>query len=380
MDVEAIRSGIPLLKECMYFNTAGIAPSLSVVADALLSDIGHIARHGPPLIMDSAGNSARLAEARQRIAALLGVEVEDLCLTRGVSDGVHLVFNGFDWQEGDELILTDEEHPAVQVPADRLSAACGVTLKRLVLADDPEEMLKRFRALLTPRTRLVALSHVTTDTGTRLPAGDLTRIAHERDIPVLFDGAQALGQFPVHVSSLGVDFYSFLAYKWLFGPYSTGGLYIARPWQGRLKLVPTGRASQKIPPAGARQFEIGPLAQPLYYATAAGIDYVRGIGIPAIEAYTRPLVARLRAGLKAIPGLTVHSPEPAETSTAMVAFSVKGIDGGDLNARLRARRIIPRPAFLKFSGVRVSIALFNTAEEVDAVVDAVAEIAAAGGR
>ncbi len=280
------------------------------------------------------------------------------------------------------MIITDEEHPAVQVPADRLAAVCGVKLKRLTLSDNPEAMLQRLRDLLTSRTRLLTLSHVTTDTGTRLPAQEICRIAHAHDIPVLLDGAQALGQFPVDLPTIGADFYSFLNYKWLFGPYSTGGLYIEKSWQDRLKLVPTGRSGRRVDPStytypspeGAKQFETGALSQPLYYATAAAIDYIEAIGISAIEARTRRLTADLRAALKAIPGLNIESPETAETATGIVAFTVKGIDGRDLNAGLRARKMVGRAALQKFSGVRISVAFFNTENELDALVRAIAEI------
>lgn len=375
MDIAAIRADIPLLNECLYFNTGGIAPAPSVVTDALVADFTDISRHGPPLIMDPAANGERISDARRRIAALLGVDADDLCLTRGVSDGVTLVFNGIDWREGDEMIITDEEHPAVKVPAERISATCGVIIKQLPVAGGAEAILRRLREMITPRTRLMAVSHVTTDTGTRLPAADLCRLAHERDIPVMIDGAQSLGQFPVDVPSLGADFYGFLSYKWLFGPYSTGGMYIEKSWQKRLKYVVPGTWHGQQP-ASARQFENGPMSQPLYYGTATAIDYIQGIGIAEISTRMGRLSSLLRDGLKAVPGVVIHSPDLRDTAPGIVAFSVDGMDGRDLNTGLRARKIVTRPALLKFSGVRVSPAFFNTEEEVEMVARAVAEIAA----
>lgn len=382
MNLDDIRSCMPLLRELTYFNTGGIAPSLKVVTDTFHGYYDHIARSGPPLILDPATNAAQMEDARRRIAAFLGIDASDLCLTRGVTDGIHLVFNGLDWTPGDEIILTDEEHPAVQVPADRLAAACGVILKYLTLTGGAEEILKRFRTLITSRTRMAVLSHVTTDTGTRLPVEDIVRIAHERDIPVMLDGAQSLGQFPVDLPAIGADFYSFLDYKWMFGPFSTGGLHIARPWQSKLKLVPTGRqADQALPEPpkdGARRFEIGQLSQPLYHATAAALDFIQGVGLTEIEAVCSRRAAALREGLKTIPGLTIHSPRPPDGSPGIVAFSVAGIEGTHINAQLRARRMIPRPTGLKFSGVRVSVAFFNTDGEIEALIRAVAEIVREG--
>lgn len=380
MTLQAIRSQLPIVQDCLYFNTGGIAPSLSVVTDAFHQYYDNIARSGPPLILDYAANVAQMEDARRRIASFLGIDTNDLCLTRGVTDGVHLVFNGFDWNAGDELILTDEEHPAVQVPADRLAAACGVKLKQMTLSDDPDEMLRRFRELITPRTRLAALSHVTTDTGTRLPVEAIIKVAHEHGFPVLLDGAQSLGQFPVDVAALDVDFYSYLAYKWMFGPFSTGGLYIARPWQTKLKLVPTGRQPDQVlaEPSkdGARRFEIGQLTQPLYLGTAAAVDFIQEIGLKEIERESGRRSALLCEGLRTIPGLTIHSPAPPVGSPGITAFSVSGIEGTHINTKLRERSMIPRPTGLKFSGVRVSVALFTTEGEIEALVNTVGEIVA----
>ncbi|MBM3262576.1 MAG: aminotransferase class V-fold PLP-dependent enzyme [candidate division Zixibacteria bacterium] len=378
MDLVGIRSRMPLLQELVYLNTGGISPSLNIVTDVFHGYFDRIARTGPPLIVDSVRNASEMEDAHKRIASFLHIDPNDLCLTRGVTDGVHLVFNGFDWNPGDEMILTDEEHPAVQVPADRLAKACGVTLKRLAIAGGPEMILKRFRDLITPRTRLAALSHVTTDTGTRLPVEAMVRVAHEREVPVLLDGAQSLGQFPVNVKAIGADFYSYLSYKWMFGPFSTGGLYIARSWQGRLKLVATGRQAEQAlpepPENGAQRFEIGQLSQPLYYATAVALDFIEGLGLSAIESVCTRRAAALCEGLKTIPGLVVHSPAPPDGAPGIVAFSVKGIEGTHINTQLRARRMIPRPTGLKFSGVRVSVAFFNTDEEIEELVKTVAEI------
>ena len=375
MDIDTIRADIPLVNSCRYFNTAGIAPSLAAVTDSLVGEVTRISQEGPPVIMDAARAQAQSEDARKRMAAFCGVDPLDLCLTRGVADGITTVFNGFDWKEGDELIVTDEEHPAVQIPADRLPPAHGVKLKYLPLAGDAEWILDRLRELITSKTRLLALSHVTTDTGTRLPAADIVRMAHERDIPVVYDGAQSLGQFPVDVLEIGADFYSLLAYKWLFGPYSAGALYIEKSWQDRLRVVPSS-ANYYAAAGRARRFEFIVVPTPYYSASAAAFDYLQALGLSQIEAYTTRLAAELRAELKRIPGLFIESPEQEGMSTAIVTFRVENVAGKDISDGLRERRIITRPTGLKFSGVRVSIAFFNTEEEVEEVARAVAEIVA----
>ena len=375
MDVDAIRATMPLVHERLYFNTGGIAPSPAAVTDTLVDEFNWISQHGPPLMVDRERYSGQITDARQRMADFCGVQVEDLCLTRGVADGVTTVLNGFDWKEGDELILTDEEHPSVKIPAERLTPAHGVQLKFLPVAGTAEAILERLRDLLTPRTRLLALSHVTTDTGTRLPARDIVQLAHERDVPVLYDAAQSLGQFPIDVPQIGADFYSLLVYKWLYGPYSAGALYIEKSWHDRLRVVPTSVNYSGT--EGAQRFEFITVPWPYYMASAAAFDFLRTIGLENIEARATRLATELRNGLKRIPGLSIESPEEPGMSTGIVTFRVEGVEGGTISEGLRQRNIITRPTGLKFSGVRVSVTFFNIEEELEAVVKAVAEIVAA---
>ena len=372
MDVEAIRTQIPLTRECLYFNTGGISPSLAPVTDALVHEYSEIAQHGPSLIMDSQRHSARLDEARQKLAAFCGVAAADLCLTHGVADGVTTVFNGMDWQEGDELILTDEEHPAVRIPAERLVDARGVRLHYLPLDGSAEDILQRLEEMMTSRTRLLALSHVTTDTGTRLPARAIVELAHECGVPVLYDGAQSLGQFPVDVSELGADFYSLLVYKWMYGPYSAGALYVEKSWQERLRVVPS--SANYFGSEGVRRFEFATVPSPYYYASAVATDYIQDLGLAQIEARVSGLAARLRSDLGSVPGLVVENSQDPAMCTGVVTFRVEGVEGPHISDALRARKIITRPTGLKFSGVRVSVAFFTTEAEVDALVAAVGEI------
>ncbi|MBT6149268.1 MAG: aminotransferase class V-fold PLP-dependent enzyme, partial [Gemmatimonadetes bacterium] len=271
-----------------------------------------------------------------------------------------------------EVILTDEEHPAVQIPAERLPESDGVVLRYLPITGSAEDVLSRLDDLMTPRTRMLALSHVTTDTGTRLPAKQIVDRAHERDIPVLYDAAQSLGQFAVDVTAMGADFYSCLGYKWMFGPYATGCLYVHPSWQERLTVVPSGVNYGSS--EGARRFEFSLMPATHYIATAAAVDYLESIGLDQIEAHARNLAARLREGLRQIPGLTIESPEDPEMNTGIVAFSVDGVDGPHISTALRNHDIVTRPTGMKFSGVRFSVAMFTTQEEIDAAIDAVTEI------
>jgi selenocysteine lyase/cysteine desulfurase len=372
MDVDKIRSQIPATQECLYFNTGGISPSHDVVTNSLLEEFRGIAQHGPPLIMDYAKYSEQLQDARKGLAAFCGVQARDLCLTNGVADGVTTVFNGLDWQAGDELILTDEEHPAVKIPAERLAEAHGVTINYLPIHGSEADILQRLEAMLTSRTKLLALSHVTTDTGTKLPAKEIVDLSHAHDVPVVYDGAQSLGQFPVAVADLGADFYSLLVYKWMYGPYTAGALYVDQAWQERLRIVPS--SANYFGSEGARRFEFSTVPPPYYHASAAATDYLQDLGIANIETYVNGLAVRFRRDLASIPGLVIENPSDPAMCTGVVSFRVDGVEGPHISTQLRTHKIITRPTGLKFSGVRASVSFFTTDAEIDTFVAAVAEI------
>lgn len=372
LDIEAIRAQIPATKECSYFNTGGISPSHDVVTDCLVQEFRSIAQHGPPMMMDYTKYNERLQASRAGLAAFCGVGAEDLCLTHGVADGVTTVFNGIDWQAGDELVLTDEEHPAVKIPAERLTESHGVVIRYLAIDGSDADILQRLGEMLTKRTRLLALSHVTTDTGTKLPAKAIVELAHSQDVPVVYDGAQSLGQFPVDVSDLGADFYSLLNYKWMYGPYSAGALFVSKPWQQRLQVTPS--SANYFGGDGARRFEFATVPPPYYHATAAATDYLQQLGIDNIEAYVTPLAIRFRRDLATIPGLVIENPVDPAMCTGVVSFRVDGVEGPHISTELRSRRIITRPTGLKFSGVRASVSFFTSEAEIDAFVAAVGEI------
>jgi L-cysteine/cystine lyase len=334
--------------------------------------------------VDPAKAVERTALTRARIGRFFGVAPEEVCFTQGVSDAFGIVINGLDWKPGDELIITDEEHPAFEVSALHVARRRGIVVKRLALADDPEAILSNLKALLTSRTRLAALSHVTTDTGARLPMESICGLCHDRGIPVACDGAQSAGQFPVDLGAMGADFYCVLAYKWLLGPYGAGLLYVNRAWHEKLEVTLAGsRSARGIDRSkgtyafleNAQRFEGGPISMPLFHAFAGALDFIESVGPDRIHALGMARAAHLREAFQKIPGVTIQSPGGPDTSTAIVAFSIEGKGGGDVSSALRARRIVQRPAFLKFSGVRISPAFFTSDAEVETLIGAVREIA-----
>ena len=388
LDVEAIRRDIPSLRKSIYLNAGGVAPITRAVHERLSYEFTERYLSGSPLNMRPQSLQREKELARGALAAFLGVGADELCFTRGVSDGANIVMMGLPWQAGDEIVLSDEEHPAFLLPALMLKRRQGVVLRFLPLADDAEVMLTRFQALLNPRTRLVALSHVTTDTGVRLPAKEICAVAHRSGVPVYYDGAQAVGQFPVDLKEMGCDFYSVLSYKWLLGPYTAGALYLARDQLRALEVAQTGaRAERSIDREtgsfelldSAQRFEYGPHSWPVYLGMVEAAQYIASLGLEEIESRVRELAAYLRLGLAVIPGVRIVTPAPPELSTGIVTFSLDGIAGDEIAHAFRDRwGIITRSTVIRAGGVRLCVAFFTTREELDVVIEAVACIARGG--
>ncbi len=385
LDLDSVRDDFPALSRSVYLNTGGVAPLPRPLHDRLQRDLEERYLSGPPLNLRRESFQAEKDTARAGLARFLGVEPDEICFTRGVSDGANIVFNGLPWQAGDEIILSDEEYPSFILPALALAQRRGVVVRILHLDNDEALILDRFQALLGPRTRLVALSHVTTDNGIRLPATEICRLAHRAGAAVYYDGAQAVGQFPVDLGDIGCDFYSLLSYKWLLGPYSAGILYVRRErlpdlaadWvgaratsaydleAGTFELLPT-----------ARRYEFGPFSWPLYFALAEAAAYLQRLGLDDIEAAVRRQVEYLQKGLCGIPGVRLLSPEVGPLSTGIVAFSLEGTRGEEVSDTLRSRwNIITRATNVRFDGVRVCVALFTTRAELDILLEAVATLA-----
>jgi cysteine desulfurase/selenocysteine lyase len=385
MSLGAVRQEIPALAHVTHLNTGGMAPLPRAVADELVRLPRQVAEYGPGLLLAHAEELTRAEWTHQTLAAFLGVGADEIACTTQFSTAVDIVVEGLPWQAGDEVVVTDQEHPALLVPLLNLARRCGIVIRRAPVRPDPSAFLEGFASCLSDRTRLVAASHVTTEDGTIMTVEAMTRLAHERGALVLFDGAQALGQFPVDLRALDCDFYAFVGYKWLLGPYPSAGLYIRRSVLDRVDVTWTGsRATSTggidmaeiafIP--GARRFEYGGRVFAHDSAMATAAAYVGALGLEAITAHARDLAGHLHRAFAQIPGVAIRSPQNPADGTGIVTFSLEDVPGTVIAPALNERwGILTRPA-LGGSSVRVSIAAFTDASDLDRLADAVATLAA----
>ena len=384
IDLERIRGDFPALGQSIYMNTGGTGPLPRVVVESVTDQYRSAFEGGPdiPSIRGPIGDE--FERTRQTVARFFGVTPEEIALLRSVSEGLSTVAYGMDWSAGDEVIVTEEEHPTGIMVWLNLAEQRGIRIRKMPLPEDREEMLSGLDALINDRTRLLCISHVTTDTGAKLPAEAICKLAHERGVPVVLDAAQSSGQFPIDLRQMDCDFYAGTGHKWLLGGWGTGYFYVRRDWVERLNVSWTGSGAGTFDRDAvsdlefldtAHRFEFGGRHQPLYNAMGAAIEYVEGVGVAAIEARSLELADRLKAGIAEIPGAALRSPESREFSTGIVTFSVQRLNGTDLNSQMSERwRVLGRPA-LNQSAMRLCCAFFTEDREIDTVLEAISTLA-----
>jgi len=373
-DVAALRRELPVLDRVVYLNTGTAGIAAAPVMAKLWEEVSLFEAEGEVRYHEM---QDRMDAARARVGALIGTAADEITFNRNATDGVDLVAWGVQWKEGDEIIISDQEHPAMNHPWHYLQARGGPKVRVFAIDPDPEITLANIRALLTPRTRMIASSHVSCQTGTRIPAKEVCDLARERGILVFLDGAQALGQLPVDVKALGCDFYTSNGHKWLHGPKGTGFLYLRRERLDEVRPMQVGAGSFVRPVdlnnirlmPSARRYEYGTRSYGAYAALPAAIDYLGSLGWNWVEQRMAHLSGYLKARLAEVPTLTLLTPHPWELSSALVSFSIPGKTAQEMADVLWNTRKIRSRTFPEKAILRVSTAYFNTESELDLLVE-----------
>lgn len=391
-DPAAVRADFPILSRTVYnrplrfLDNGASAQKPQSVLDAVqhsyASEYANV--HRGAHFLSGAATEA-YEGVREKVAALLNAPApETVVFTKSVTEAINLV--ACSWAEanlsaGDEIVITQMEHHANIVPWQLLRDRKGVVLKIAPVEDDGNFDLDKFAALLTDRTKLVSVTHVSNVLGTVVPVAEVTRLARAAGACVLIDGAQGVVHQPVDVQAIGCDFYAFTGHK-LYGPTGIGVLYGTAerlasmpPWQGGGDMIETVSFEKTVYAEPPLRFEAGtpPFVQAI--GLGAAIDYVRALGMEAIGAHEHALCRHAMGALREIPGVRPIGEAPDKA--AIVSFVVDGLHSLDVGAILDRQGIAVRvghhcaqPLMARMgieSTVRASMALYNTAEEIDAL-------------
>lgn len=313
-----------------------------------------------------------LEEVRAKAATFLGCKTEELVLTNCTTEGMNWVAQGLGLSAGDHVLTTDQEHPGGRVCWDYLVRKHGIVLDIVTIPPgehDAQAIVERFRAAVTPRTRVFSFSHLLSSTGLRMPVAPLSALARERGCIAVVDGAQAVGAIAVNVKSLGCHVYATSGHKWLLAPKGTGLLYLSEELGSAVDPIAlqSGRAGYSA--------SSGVASLPSVIGLGAAIDYLTTIGIAKIESHNLALRARLHAALASLPQVTVVSGGAGALASPLLSYRLPDrVPAGALHARLREKhhvevKVVPGNWF---NGQRISTHLFNTERDVDAFVRALA--------
>lgn len=367
----AARDAHPILRDVTYLNTGSLGIMAGPVADVHLEATRRWETHG--LVARDA--FLQTAEEARRVAAdLVGADPASVALTGNVTDGINIALAGLGWRPGDELVISDQEHPGMRVPAHALRRA-GVVVHEFAVSSDDDETVAGAASLLTDRTRLLAASHVTSPTGARLPVERLAALAREHGVLSLVDGAHAVGQFPVDVASIGCDAYVSCGHKWLLGPKGTGFAVITETMRERLVTWHAGDGSQVSLDDGllwhpdSRRFEYGTRDLARWPGFVEALRWLDRLGWGALWARMQALTGSLRARVADL-SLEIATPVPWDRSSAMTAIRIADADEVARRWRERDRIVViaSRPGLL-----RVSTAYYNNEEDLDRLVGALRE-------
>ena len=374
-----VRREFLISDELAYMNSGTLGPMPKPVFYAVVD--GYRA-----LAADPGRENARQVEAqddlRQELAAFVNADPGEVALTRNTTEGMSFIANGLDLKAGDEVLCTFHEHPGGLEPWKIKAKRHGVVVKELpfpVPVTDPAEILNLFEDAITPRTRVISVSHVTFPTGCTLPVRQLGALARPRGILTLVDGAHAIGMMDLDMQDLGVDFYASSPYKWAGAPVGTGFLYMRRESQDRVWPTVASMGWDDEETGAQRYDRLSQRAGPLLLATLAALEFQNAIGRARIEERVRALAARLRERLRDIPGVTLYASVNPELCCGLTGFALEGFDRIEVVDTLwRRDRVWVRETDYGLNTVRASTHHYNTEDQVDRLADGVQRIFSEG--
>jgi cysteine desulfurase/selenocysteine lyase len=399
LDVEAVRRDFPILSRqvnghpLVYLDNAATTQKpesvIQAASDMYRRSYGNIHRGVHQLSVEA---TDAYEHAREKVRAFVNAaETREIVFVRGTTEGINLVAQTFGRQrvgEGDEVVITALEHHSNIVPWQLLCDERKARLKVVPIDRTGEVRLDQLEGLLTPRTRIVSVAHVSNALGTLLPVRRIVEIAHARGVPVAIDGAQAVPRLAVDVRAIGCDFYAFSAHK-MYGPTGIGVLYgradlleAMPPFQGGGDMISSVTFEKTTWNVLPYKFEAGTPDIAGAVGLGAAVDYVSRIGIENVTAHEEDLLDYATASLSALPGLTVIG--TAREKIGVLSFTLEGIHPHDIGTVLDSEGIAIRTGHhcaqpvMQFFAVpataRASLAMYNTRAEIDALTEGIRKV------
>ena len=372
-----VRNAFTVDRNIINLNNGGVSPSPRIVQDAMrryleFSNMAPV--HNMWKVLEP-----QIESVRRGLARAFGCDPEELAITRNTSEALEIVQLGLDLKPGDEVLTTTQDYGRMITTWRQRERRDGIVLKFIRFPVPPpslDDLAERFERAITPRTRALLICHMTNRTGQIFPVQKICRMARQRNIEVIVDGAHAFAQFPFQHSDLDCDYYGTSLHKWLLAPHGTGFLYIRRSMIAR--LWPLMAACEEVANNIRKFEEIGTHPAANHNAISEALTFHESIGVERKAARLRYLRDRWAQRLARLPKTKIlHSPDPAQ-SCGLGFLGLEGIDPAKVTATLWDKHgilVVPISSD-EYSGLRVTANIYTTLEEVDTFSSAMEKILA----
>jgi len=368
LDIDKLRSEFPVTRKYAYFDHAAVGPLPTRAVNAA----GRVTEEKCDGDLHWQSWEETVEATRDLVAGLIGASAEEIALVHSTTEGLAIVANGLSYEKGSNIVTCDMEFQSNLFPWQAIARRQGLELK-VVRNRDGRLRMEDFSDAIDANTKLVAVSYVQYSNGFRIDLEDLSKIAHENDAYIVTDAVQAVGQMPVDVSKLGVDFLATSGYKWLLSPIATGFLYVRRDLFDELWPTIVGYRSDEQPwdfefrefrPArNARRYESGQLNFPGFAGMRESVELLRTFGPDTVWRKILSLLNRLLDGIKGNAGVQVRSSLDGVSRSGIVNLTCK--DPDSVAKRLLEHAVV---VSVRSGGLRISPHFYNTENEIDKLV------------
>ena len=321
-------------------------------------------------------------EVRRKVAAFIGASEDEVAIVRNTTEGMNFVANGLDLQEGDEVLMSSMEHPGGTHPWKIKEKRYGIKVTEVPIGLPPksvDEFVGAFEKAITPKTKVISVSHTVYISGLIAPIKELCAMAHDRGLLVVADSAHGIGMLDLDMHEMGVDFFATSPYKWLGAPTGVGVFYVRKEVQD--KLWPTICTSGWDTHESAQKYEtLSQRATALIIALGEAVNFQTHIGKSRIEKRVKSLAGYFKQQILTIPGARLHTSQDPYLSGGLNAFSIEGVEPQDIVEYVRQRyNIVIRTVGSEEKGtygVRVSTHFYINHQEVELLLEGIREVAA----
>lgn len=379
VDWEKVESQFTLANSRKHFNTSSIGPSPRIVQETTIASIKYINKYG---IEDH----KVVEKTRAKLAKFMNANPEELAITRNATEGMNVVARSLKLQQGDEVIITSEEHIGGSAPWMALQNEIGIKVKVVDILGKEEKILKLIKSAISNRTKVISISHITCTTGTVLPVKKIIEFCKKNQIQSVIDGTQALGQISLNLKSLQPNFFIASCHKWFFGPKGTGILYMNQDFLNNTPPLFAGAYTdikfdlkkgiyEYI--KHASRYEYGTINAPIIAGLGAAVEFMNNIGIKNVEDRGKYLASRFYEKISQHRDISILTPFQLDAHASIVTFRIKQKNGSNICKELRktANIILRSVTENNMNAIRASFAIYTNEKEVDELAQKLLAIA-----